>query len=75
MLLRNIWRPCSSLELDGIAVGGSNSGPRKYVNREREVFLLDGADFFLEDRSLKDLERNSLVSGRTFHKLMDSGVN
>jgi len=28
------------------------------------VLLLDEADVFLEERSLSDLERNSLVSGR-----------
>lgn len=28
------------------------------------VLLLDDADVFLEERSLQDLERNSLVSGK-----------
>ena len=30
------------------------------------VLLLDEADIFLEERTLSDLERNSLVSGKTY---------
>jgi hypothetical protein len=36
------------------------------------VLLLDEADVFLEERSLADLERNSLVSGESHEDLHNS---
>jgi hypothetical protein len=31
------------------------------------VMLIDEADVYLEKRQLSDLQRNSLVSGKSFH--------
>lgn len=42
----------------------SAASSRSYNADSLLVLLLDEADVFLEERSLQDLERNSLVSGK-----------
>jgi len=66
--LRNIYRQFCTLVKLGTAVSGTTGKKLEcFINLFLcLVLLLDEADIFLEERTLSDLERNSLVSGNTY---------
>ena len=63
---RNISKPCSTLVKFGTVVTFSSTILWEAIKLTPPVLLLDEADIFLEERTIADLERNSLVSG-DFH--------
>ena len=63
---RNISKQCFTLVKFGTVVAFSSTVFWEATKLTPPVLLLDEADIFLEERTIADLERNSLVSG-DFH--------
>ena len=66
--LRDIWKWSCTLARYGIAVRISRSLGVHINTHNIAVLLIDEADVFLEERTMADIQRNSLVSG-TYSKL------
>lgn len=70
MMWRIIYAAFSTLEKYGTVVGTDGADVIAWLTRLL-VLLMDEADVFLEERTMADLQRNSLVSG-TFLKKNNS---
>ena len=70
MMWRNISKQCFTLVKFGTVVAFSSTVFWEATKLTPPVLLLDEADIFLEERTIADLERNSLVSGDFHNRLL-----